>query len=354
MRLPLLAVLVLCSTALRADELQQLEDLGQWKQLRSRVESWYRQSPQDPNALIWMSKVKAAFGDHKGAYALAKQALALKENDAEVQSQFAAAAGQCAAKESSKLSQFSYAREMKKAGEKTLELNPAHLDTAQMMMQFYLQAPGIIGGSKEKAKELAQRFTSSHPAKGLMMQAQIALSEKDFARAEQFALQAAAKDPKDASPLTYLSSYYSRKEVNKPDQALAFAKKAMAAEPNRAAVHAQLCGVLADQGKMVELDAALLAAEKALPHTLLPFYAAARVLVTEGKELPKAEAFLKRYLTQSPEGGTPDHAAARWRLAQVMEKQGRKTEAITELETALKARPDFKDAQKDLERLKKA
>ena len=67
--------------------------------------------------------------------------------------------------------------------------------------------------------------------------------------------------------------------------------------------------------------------------------------------LDKAEGFLRTYLTQESEGGTPDHAAAHWRLGQLFEKQGRKADARKAFETALKLRPQFPEAKKDLERL---
>ena len=46
------------------------------------------------------------------------------------------------------------------------------------------------------------------------------------------------------------------------------------------------------------------------------------------------------------------HAHARWRLGLVYENMGRKQEAVSELETALRLKPDLEEAQKDLKRLK--
>jgi hypothetical protein len=54
-----------------------------------------------------------------------------------------------------------------------------------------------------------------------------------------------------------------------------------------------------------------------------------------------------------PEGGEPHHAAAHWRLGLVLEKEGKKAEAIGEMEEALRAEPDFKEAKGDLKRLRK-
>ena len=45
-------------------------------------------------------------------------------------------------------------------------------------------------------------------------------------------------------------------------------------------------------------------------------------------------------------------AGAHWSLGLVYEKEGRKQDAIAELETSLRLKPDFEPAQKDLKRLK--
>ncbi len=53
------------------------------------------------------------------------------------------------------------------------------------------------------------------------------------------------------------------------------------------------------------------------------------------QELPRAEQYIRKYLGQEPEPDMPSHAAARWRLGQVLEKQNRKPEAIAEYQAAV-------------------
>ena len=50
--------------------------------------------------------------------------------------------------------------------EKAVELKPDYLDAKQALFQYYLQAPGIIGGDNDKAKEIANEFIKTHPALG--------------------------------------------------------------------------------------------------------------------------------------------------------------------------------------------
>jgi len=77
-------------------------------------------------------------------------------------------------------------------------------------------------------------------------------------------------------------------------------------------------------------------------------------MLRDSVELPKAEAYLKKYIagTKEPEPGAPIIAGAHWSLGLVYEKQGRKPEARAELETAVRLKPDFEQAKKDLKRMK--
>lgn len=347
----LLCLSVAASLAAAEPSLESLREAGRWKQLRTRVTPWLAQAPEDPNALLWASQVKQAFGDLESAYTLITKAAKARPEDAAIQAQLAACAGQ-KAQAASTFSQMSLAREMKKAGEKALALNPKDAETANMMMQFYWMAPGLVGGDKDKAKALAASVSAFDPVRGLLMQADLALKEKDRGKAEGFMKQAATRPNATAIAVLSYASYLANGEPKRVEEALVQARRAVALEPGRASAHAMAAALLAVQGKFAEVDAALEAAEKAVPENPLPLYTVARTLITEGKEFPRAEALLRRYLAKEPEGGAPDHAAARWRLGQALEKQGRKAEAIAELEAALVRKPDLKGAKEDLKRLK--
>ena len=61
---------------------------------------------------------------------------------------------------------------------------------------------------------------------------------------------------------------------------------------------------------------------------------------------------MRKYLAQEAEGEEPDAAHAHWLLGLILEKQGRSTEAVSELETAVQMNPHFKAAKEDLKRVK--
>lgn len=82
------------------------------------------------------------------------------------------------------------------------------------------------------------------------------------------------------------------------------------------------------------------------------FAASCYVFSGDGSQLTRAESCFRKYLTQPPEGNSPDLAAAHWRLGLVLEKENRKENARKQLQTAVGLDPNFKEAQKDLKRLK--
>ena len=137
------------------------------------------------------------------------------------------------------------------------------------------------------------------------------------------------------------------------DAALGCYRQALATRPEGITAHAQIAAILAEQGKWAEFEEALAQARRACPENLFPYYAAGTNLIAEGKHLDRAEPLLRVYLGQAPEGNMPDHAAVHWQLGLLFEKLGRKPDAVKELELAVRLRPKFLQAQKDLERLRK-
>ena len=72
-------------------------------------------------------------------------------------------------------------------------------------------------------------------------------------------------------------------------------------------------------------------------------------------DLPRAETFLKKYLadTREPEAQSPSFAMAHRSLGLVYEKESRKPGAISsELQTAIRLKPDFEAARCDLKRMR--
>ena len=92
------------------------------------------------------------------------------------------------------------APKIKRNWEKVLELEPSHLNANWGMFHFYLNAPGIMGGSEEEAFKLANRFTSLDPAGGhAMLASYYCFTEEDMDQSESELIKSLDSQTNDAS-----------------------------------------------------------------------------------------------------------------------------------------------------------
>ena len=352
-RLPfLLCALLALPNGAHADEITQLMERGHWKEARAAVETLARSRPGDARTLYLTSRVKVAFNQTEEALALAEKASALEPGNAEYHCQVSQVCGSLT-QGAGKLKAFSLARRVRKEAEQALALDPGHLDAKEVLIDFYSIAPGLVGGDNKKAAGLAAEMVRAAPARGLLAQAQLALRAKNEARAESLCLRAITADPSSYDAHMALARFYTSESRKQWDQAEKHARAAVGVDPERIGAYSGLAGLFAHLERWNDLDAALTEAERKVPDNLAPHYQAARILLNDGRELGRAERYLRRYLTRDPEGAAPSWAHAHWRLGLVLDKQGRKPEAIAELETALKLNPELDQAKKDLKRIKK-
>jgi tetratricopeptide (TPR) repeat protein len=88
------------------------------------------------------------------------------------------------AEHASPVSAMGYARRIRDSFVKAVELDPHNTDARFALLDYYMQAPALVGGGKGKARELAAQTSGINPAAGALMQAQLAIADRDFAQAE--------------------------------------------------------------------------------------------------------------------------------------------------------------------------
>ena len=346
------AVILLLGQALAAEPAgspRALMEQGHWKRARTLVQARLAANPNDAEACFLMSRMKQAEGDLHGAEDLAKKAVSLNPKSAEYIYRLAEVHGDMAGK-ASFFSQISLARSFKSEAESALALDPRFVDALNGLIGFHLEAPGIVGGDKKKTADLATQITRIDPVRGGFAQARLALIDKDPARAEAALKQSVAADPRNYTALMALGNFYFGQQ--KYPHAAAVAKKALDLDDDRAGAYVLLANVSARNGAWAELDALLARAEAKIPDDLSPYAGAARGLLDAGNDLPRAEKYYRKYLSQEPELGALKWSRAHWRLGQVLEKEGRRPEAAAEYQQAIKLEPDFKLAQQDLKRVR--
>lgn len=337
-----------------AASVDALIEAGHWKRARQIAESRIQANPKDAQAYTWLSKVKSGFGDLDGALADAERAVALDGGNASYHGQLAEICALIADK-SSALKGLMYVRRMRKEIDAALAIDPKHVDTLLVDMMFTFKAPAIAGGDKRKARSIADRIVSISPAWGYLAHARLLQDSTDDKTTEDMLLKAVKAAPAFYRARASLARFYCCTAQHKrPDLAISAANEAIAIDPSAAPAYELLARVYATEGRWQGLDRVLARAEQAVPDDLSFYYAAAAALVESGQDLRRAERYIGRYLGQAVEGRQPTHAQARWLLGTLFEKEGRRPDAIREMQTAIRLEPDFELAKKDLKRLQRS
>ena len=127
--------------------------------------------------------------------------------------------------------------------EKAVQLNPRSVDALSDLGQFYAEAPGMVGGGADKAREIVTRLQPLSPARSHRLAAMIAAKAKDDATAETEyrAELAAARTPEAYVDLA--NFYRSRKQT---ERAVENAKLALAADTHHGPDSLDAAGILID------------------------------------------------------------------------------------------------------------
>lgn len=349
-----LALLSVVSASLLAQSPlpEALAEAGHWKRVRAIVEPRVKANPNDAQALSLLARVKEVFGDRDGALPLAEKAVALDGRNATYHVRLAELCGSLA-NSASLFRQMSLGGRFKSELEAALAIDPKNVDALWAQMQFFWQAPGFFGGDKEKARQKAQRIGQIDTARGYLAQAQIASLEKHTTKLESLFVKAVEAAPHNYQARMTLANFYASQAPPRYDLAEKHASQAVSEAPDRVAGYAMLARVYARQRRTADLERALRDAERNVPDNLAPFLNAANALLADGADLPRAESYIRRYLSQEREGGGTTPGVARWRLALVLEKEGRRQEAIAEAENAARLEPKREEIVKYVEALKK-
>ncbi len=322
---------------------------------------WYRRAvavleprvaaqPKDAAALAMLALCRQQLGDLDGALKLAERAVAAAPNDAEAHWAVAAVCGERAQKASA-LAQLGLARRFKKEAEAAARLDPKHVPARRALIQFHFMAPGIVGGDKKKVDPLVAEIAAADPMEGWLAGAMAAGFRRDTVAAAQDYEKAVVAAPQRYEALLGLAQWLATPARGPVARVEKLANDAQSVAPQRIGSYSLLAAVYAYAQRWSDLDAVLARAEANVPDSRGAHYQAARQILADGHDPARAEKLLRAYLAVPPDGG-PSHAAARWRLALALEHQGRKSEAVAELERALKLDPGLEPAKRDLKRLR--
>ena len=208
------------------------------------------------------------------------------------------------------------AKKTKNAWETALALDPDNLDVRDDLITYYTRAPGFLGGSKEKAREMALEIKKRNQYRGSIAAANLCAVDKDTVCVERELRGMVTSYPDSATVYASLAAFY----VNRKQFDRAFSV----------------------------LDQRL----RAKPDELTTLYQVGRTASLSGQNLDRGEQALKTYLAGPiPERG-PAPAHVHYRLGTIYDKKGAKDLAREEYRTALQLNPRHEEAQKALAALK--
>jgi tetratricopeptide (TPR) repeat protein len=281
---------------------------GRYREARPLLERAVKAEPKNAAAHYALGLVHLnSDQDFEKAAACLEKAVALDERNAEYHFQLGVAYGRIALT-AGKLRQIGLAAKVKRQGLKSIELDPRHIEARNGMIQFYTAAPGIMGGSKEEAREQAAEVARLDPYQGELSWALIASSERNSAELEKRYKAALALNPDGWQALQSYGSHCLRR--NRADEALAMFERLMPIRPDDPRSLELMGDALAAKSREAE---ALQSYDKAL--SLRPDYdpvvfKLARFHERKG-DAARAADYYGRYLALVKTGRRADQARAR-------------------------------------------
>lgn len=309
----ILVVLMAALTANATDSTQEMLAAGRADDVIAALNAHLASTPADAESFNLLCRSYFALEDWERAVASCKRAASLDPNNSRFHLWMGRAYGEKAAR-ANFLSAMSLAGKVRGEFERAVQLNPKDVDARLDLAEYYLEAPGIVGGGEQKARAQAQSIGAMDPAREHWVYARIAEKKKDASSAEREYHQYIDLSKGDAEAWLNLALFLHRqKRIDEMEQAIVKLSHAPTPKLN----------VLAD---------------------------AAAILYRAGRNFSLATELLRRYFAAGPVEAAPAFKA-RNLLGTLLEKQGDKAGATQEYRTALSLARNFGPAQQALNRV---
>jgi len=226
------------------------------------------QAIPDKEAAVFelIGRNRYGLGEFKKATEALEKAVALEPGNSEYNLWLGRAYGR-RAETSIPITAPGYASKARQHFERAAQLNPGNLEAQSDLFEYYLEAPGFLGGGFDKASATAALMANLDPAEGHWALAKLAEKRKEFSRAEDHL------------------------------------RLAIAAAPLQVGRIVDLARLLTKQGRYQEPDQTLAKAERIAPNSPKLLFNTAEIYIKSKRNLDVARDLLKRYLslTLSPE-----------------------------------------------------
>ena len=252
--------------------------------------------------------------DYPAAVASFEKAIALNPKKAEYHYYLGGAYGR-QAQSAGMFGGMSLAKKAKAELERAVELDPNYTDARFALIDYYLVAPGIVGGSEEKAIAQANELRKRDALDGHRAWARVYMRQKKTDLARKEFVDAVREQPNSAKAHYFLGRFL-------------FSEKNWSAS-------------LHEYEMAVKLD----------PSWMPSYYRIGEHAADSASNYARGEETLRKYLAYTPAENEPSHANAWLNLGFIQEKQGRKSEARASYLNAQKLAPQSKTVAEALKRV---
>ena len=235
---------------------------------------------KSPAELVLIGQNYFMLADAKRATEFFQKAVAAEPNNSAYYHWLGRAYGRWA-ETGSMFTAMGHASKARQSFEKAIELDPGNSEAVNDLFEFYVEAPGFIGGGLDKALKMADRIAERDAAEGSYARARIAEKRKEFNTAEQHL------------------------------------RRAMELAPRQVGRVIDLAKFLAKQGRFKESDETFVAAEKLSPDAPKVMYARAAAYIQSGRNIEEARTLLEKFLASPLTPDDPSRTDARKLLQQV-------------------------------------
>ncbi len=271
-------------------------------------------SPSDAEAQNLLCRAYFSLAEWDQGIAACQKAVSLNPNNSRYHLWLGRVYGEKAA-HSGFLSAAGLAKKVKSEFELAVKLNPRNIDARTDLAEFYLEAPGIVGGGQDKAEAQAQSLAGIDPAKSHWVNARLAEKKKDFATAENEYRAAIAASHSSANAWLNLAIFYRH------------------------------------QGRFDDMEAAVQHAAAAQIDSTGAVMDAAELLISSKRNVPESARLLRQYLASQSTVEQAPTFKAHYLLGTVLEQEGNKQAAAEEYRAALSLAKDFSPAHQALNRV---
>ena len=131
------------------------------------------------------------------------------------------------------LNAYSLSKQARQEFETAVRLDPRNAEALSDLGEFYVEAPGIVGGGLDKAESVAEELDRFNRARAADLRGRIAYARKDYATTEQDYKQAIALSPHPSRAWATLASFYRhRKQWPQMESAVRNCAAAAARDPH--------------------------------------------------------------------------------------------------------------------------